>query len=84
MSRRAAARLVKLFRRNGPRSILPCACNPYNLMRIESNIAATVIGIAVIVAVVVVMVVTGWADDKAPPGSGGRGGPVSVTSTSPR
>jgi hypothetical protein len=52
-------------------------------MRIGSNIGAALMVIAVI-AVVVVMFATGWADDKAPPGSGGRGGPVSVTSTTPR
>jgi hypothetical protein len=53
-------------------------------MRTHSGLAATLILVAAIAAVVLVMVLTGWADDKAPPGSGGRGGPVSVTSTNGR
>jgi hypothetical protein len=50
-------------------------------MRMESNIAARLILLAAIAAIILGMFVTGWADDKAPPGSGGRGGPVSVTAT---
>jgi hypothetical protein len=47
----------------------------------QSNIAGLVVVVAAVAAIAVVMFATGWADDKAPPGSGGRGGPVSVTST---
>jgi hypothetical protein len=50
-------------------------------MRMESNIVAVLILLAAIAAIVLVMFLTGWADDKAPPGSGGRGGAVSVTSS---
>jgi hypothetical protein len=36
--------------------------------------------VVVVVAVVLVAILTGWADDKAPPGSGGRT-PVSAPAT---
>jgi hypothetical protein len=50
-------------------------------MQTNSNIAVIVILVAVVAAVVVLMFVTGWADDRAPAGSAGRGGTVSVTGT---
>jgi hypothetical protein len=51
-------------------------------MQTNSNIAAIVILVAAVAAVVVVMFATGWADDRAPAGSVGRGGEtVSVSST---
>ena len=45
-----------------------------------ANTARTIILIVAVAATVIVMFVTGWADDKAPPGSGGR---VPVTDTAP-
>jgi hypothetical protein len=52
-------------------------------MPMRSDVAAIIILIAAVAAIVLVMFLTGWADDKAPPGSGSRGGPVSVTSIDP-
>jgi hypothetical protein len=53
-------------------------------MRMRSDITAILILGAAVAAIVVVMFATGWADDKAPPGSGSRGGAaVSVPSTGP-
>ncbi|HEV7752234.1 MAG TPA: hypothetical protein VGO71_11880 [Baekduia sp.] len=52
-------------------------------MRMRSDITAILILGAAVAAIVVVMFATGWADDKAPPGSGSRGGAVSVSSASP-
>jgi hypothetical protein len=46
----------------------------------EPHIARILILIVAVAAIALVMFVTGWADDKAPPGSGGRV-PVPVTST---
>ena len=47
-------------------------------MRVPANTARIVILVVAVAATVIVMFVTGWADDKAPPGSGGR---VPVTET---
>jgi hypothetical protein len=44
--------------------------------------ARTLIAIAVVAAVVVVLLVSGWADDKASPGSRGRS-TVSAPATAP-
>jgi hypothetical protein len=44
------------------------------------NTVRLLIVVAAIAAIVVVMFVTGWADDRAPGGSQGR---VPVTNTSP-
>ena len=41
-------------------------------MRALNNTARIVILLVAVAAVVAVMLITGWADDKAPPGSGGR------------
>jgi hypothetical protein len=43
-----------------------------------ANTARIIIVVVAVAVIVVVMVVTGLADDKAPPGSGGR---VPVTDT---
>ena len=53
------------------------------VVRMGSDIAGIVILVAAVAAIALVMVLTGWANDDAPPGSGGRAGPVSVSSTSP-
>jgi hypothetical protein len=53
-------------------------------MRMESDFAAALILLAAIAALVLTRFVTGWAEDKASPGSGGRRGPVSVSSTNQR
>jgi hypothetical protein len=45
-----------------------------------SNIARIIMVVVAVAAIVIVMFVTGIADDKAPPGSGGR---VPVTQTPP-
>ena len=37
-----------------------------------ANTIRVVIFVVAVAAIVIVMFVTGWADDKAPPGSGGR------------
>ena len=47
-------------------------------MRVPANTARILILVVAVAATVIVMFVTGWADDKAPPGSGGR---VPVTET---
>jgi hypothetical protein len=47
-------------------------------MRMPSNIARIIMVVVAVAAIVIVMSVTGLADDKAPPGSGGR---VPVTHT---
>jgi hypothetical protein len=47
-------------------------------MHVPANTARIVIFVVAVAAIVVVMFVTGLADDKAPPGSGGR---VPVTHT---
>jgi hypothetical protein len=47
-------------------------------MGVPANTARIIIVVVAVAAVVIVMFVTGWADDKAPPGSGGR---VPVTDT---
>lgn len=44
-------------------------------MRLNST--RTIIFVVTVAAIVIVILVTGWADDKAQPGSGGR---VPVTS----
>jgi hypothetical protein len=53
-------------------------------MTVESSsprsVARILIFLALVAAIVVVMLATGWADDKAPPGSQGR---VPVTYTAP-
>jgi hypothetical protein len=53
-------------------------------MTVESSfprsVARILIFLALVAAIVVVMLATGWADDKAPPGSQGR---VPVTDTAP-
>ncbi len=41
-------------------------------MRMPANTIRVVIFVVAVAAIVIVMFVTGWADDKAPPGSGGR------------
>jgi hypothetical protein len=52
-------------------------------MTVESSsprsVARILIFLALVAVIVVVMLATGWADDKAPPGSQGRGGPVTYT-----
>jgi hypothetical protein len=48
------------------------------IMRVPVNIARIIIFVVAIAAIVILMFVTGLADDKAPPGSGGR---VPVTHT---
>jgi hypothetical protein len=45
-----------------------------------SATARTLLAIAIVAALVVVVFVSGWADDKAPPGSRGRG---QVSTTTP-
>jgi hypothetical protein len=52
-------------------------------MRKDSNIIAILVLVAAVAAIAVVMFATGWANDKAPPGSGSRVGTVPVSSTSP-
>jgi hypothetical protein len=47
-------------------------------MGVPANSVRIIIFVVAVAAVVIVMFVTGWADDKAPPGSGGR---VPVTDT---
>jgi putative effector of murein hydrolase LrgA (UPF0299 family) len=47
-------------------------------MRAPANTARIIILVVAVAAIVIVMLVTGWADDKAPSGSGGR---VPVTDT---
>jgi hypothetical protein len=47
-------------------------------MRVSANIARIIIFVVAVAAVVIVMFVMGWADDKAPSGSKGR---VPVTNT---
>jgi hypothetical protein len=46
-------------------------------------IVRIVLALLVVAAVVIVLLVTGWADDKAKPGSGGRV-PVPTATPSPR
>ena len=41
-------------------------------MRMPANTIRIVIFVVAVAAIVIVMFVTGWADDKASPGSGGR------------
>jgi hypothetical protein len=47
-------------------------------MHVPANTVRIIIVVVAVAAVVIVMFVTGLADDKAPPGSGGR---VPVTHT---
>ena len=47
-------------------------------MRMPANTVRIIIVVVAVAALVIVMFVTGLADDKAPPGSGGR---VPVTHT---
>jgi hypothetical protein len=47
-----------------------------------SATARTLLAIAIVAAIVVVLFATGWADDKATPGSQGRG-QVSAPATAP-
>ena len=47
-------------------------------MGMRANTLRIIIFVVAVAAVVIVMFVTGWADDRAPPGSGGR---VPVTDT---
>jgi hypothetical protein len=47
-------------------------------MRVPANTARIIIVVVAVAAIVIVIFVTGLADDKAPPGSGGR---VPVTNT---
>ena len=49
-------------------------------MRVPASTARIIIFVVAVAAVVIVMFVTGWADDKAPPGSKGRA-PVTDTDT---
>jgi hypothetical protein len=49
-------------------------------MRVPANAARIIIFVVAVAASVIVMFVTGWADDKAPPGSKGR---ATVTYTEP-
>jgi hypothetical protein len=53
-------------------------------MGMPANTARLLLAILVVAAIVLVMFVTGWADDRAPPGSTGRV-PVApaTTDTSP-
>jgi hypothetical protein len=51
-------------------------------MPVLTNAARIIILLVAVSAVVVVMLVTGWADDKAKPGSGGRV-PVPTATPSP-
>jgi hypothetical protein len=41
-------------------------------MRARSNITRIIVVLVVVAAILVVMFVTGWADNKADPGSRGR------------
>jgi hypothetical protein len=50
-------------------------------MRVPANTARLIMFVVAVAAVVIVIFVTGLADDKAPPGSGGRV-PVTHTGTS--
>ena len=52
-------------------------------MRTPNNMARIAILLVAVVAVVAVIFVAGWADDKAPPGSGGRV-PVPTATPAPR
>jgi hypothetical protein len=52
-------------------------------MRMPANTIRIVIFVVTVAAIVIVMFVTGWADDKASPGSGGRV-PVPETGTDER
>ena len=47
-----------------------------------SDAARTLLAIAIVAALIVVLFVSGWADDKASPGSQGRG-QVSAPATTP-
>jgi flagellar biosynthesis/type III secretory pathway M-ring protein FliF/YscJ len=47
-----------------------------------SATARTLLAIAIVAAIVVVVFVSGWADDKAPPGSQGRA-KVTAPATAP-
>jgi hypothetical protein len=47
-------------------------------MPVPGNTARIIIVVAAVTAIVILLFVTGLADDKAPPGSGGR---VPVTNT---
>jgi hypothetical protein len=47
-----------------------------------SATARTLLAIAIVAALIAVLFVSGWADDKAPPGSQGRG-QVTAPATSP-
>jgi hypothetical protein len=49
-------------------------------MYVPANTVRIIVFVAAVAAVVIVMLVTGLADDKAPPGSGGRV-PVNSTGT---
>jgi hypothetical protein len=49
-------------------------------MHVPVNTARIIVFVVAVAAIVIVMFVTGLADDKAPPGSGGR---VPVTQTPP-
>jgi hypothetical protein len=49
-------------------------------MRVPANTVRIIIVVVAVAAIVTVLLVTGLADDKAPPGSGGR---VPVTQTAP-
>jgi hypothetical protein len=42
-------------------------------MHVPANTVRIIIVVVAVAAVVIVMLVTGLADDKAPPGSGGQG-----------
>lgn len=49
-------------------------------MRVPANATRIIIFVVAVAPIVIVMFVTGWADDKAPPGSKGR---ATVTYTDP-
>jgi hypothetical protein len=49
-------------------------------MRVPANTVRIIIVVVAVAAIVTVLLVTGLADDKAPPGSGGRM-PVTDTAT---
>jgi hypothetical protein len=51
------------------------------LVRISANTLRIMLFVAAVIAVVAVVFITGWAYDKAPPGSRGR---VPVTYSSPK
>ena len=52
------------------------------LTRVPRNTAQIIVFVVAVAAIVIVMFATGWADDKAPSGSGGRV-PVTHPSGSP-